>query len=64
MDEMAKLFDVDQLAEFLNVPKSWIYARTREKGADTIPVMRCGKYLRFQPEKVLDWIKSRDGQAS
>ena len=51
---------VDDLAERLNVPKSWVYSRTREKGPDVMPCMRCGKYVRFCLDDVLDWLKKQN----
>ena len=41
------MLTVDELANTLKVPKSWIYSRTREKSADPIPHTRVGKYRRF-----------------
>ena len=43
-----ELLTVDELAEHLKVPKSWIYSRTREKGPDSIPRIQAGKYIRFR----------------
>jgi excisionase family DNA binding protein len=57
------LLSVDQLSESLNVPKSWIYARTREKGPAAMPTIRCGKYVRFELDKVLDWLKAKEKAA-
>ncbi|NLD38798.1 MAG: helix-turn-helix domain-containing protein [Desulfatiglans sp.] len=51
---------IDEIAETLKVPKSWIYSRTRETGPDTIPRIKVGKYLRFEPDKVLQWIKDQN----
>lgn len=51
------LLSVTELAEKLNLPKSWIYSRTRQKGEDTIPILRCGKYVRFCLEDVLNWLQ-------
>jgi hypothetical protein len=48
------------LAEILGVPPSWIYAHSRLKGPDTIPCLRVGKYLKFEFEEVLDWLKKRN----
>jgi len=50
---------VDELAESLKVPKSWIYSRSREKGPDAMPKIKVGKYRRFILNDVLDWLKSR-----
>jgi excisionase family DNA binding protein len=51
------LLSVEEIAERLNVPVSWVYSRTREKGPDAIPRLKVGKYLRFELEKVLAWIR-------
>ena len=58
MDE--DFFTVDELSRFLKVPKSWIYSRTREKTADAIPRINCGKYIRFRLQEVLSWLESRN----
>jgi excisionase family DNA binding protein len=54
------LLTVDELAESLNVPKSWVYSRTRESGTDAIPRIKVGKYCRFVLNDVLDWLKSQN----
>lgn len=53
------LLSVEELAEFLNVPKSWIYSRTRETGPATMPKITVGKYCRFVLDDVLEWLKSQ-----
>ncbi len=69
-DEAAKklqpacLITIDDLAQALNVHKSWIYSRTRETGPGTLPRIKCGKYLRFQLEDVLEWLKMKTQQES
>lgn len=45
-----KFWTVQQLADFLGVPSTWIYERTRRRGLDKIPHHRFGKYVRFDPE--------------
>ena len=55
-----KFLTVDELSESLNVPKSWIYSRTRETGPDSMPRVKVGKYCRFVPNDVLDWLKSQN----
>ena len=58
---MKKLIGVNELAEILGVPPSWVYARTRLKGGpDSIPCLRVGKYLKFEFDKVLDWLKEKN----
>jgi excisionase family DNA binding protein len=56
----SNLMSVDELSERLNVPKSWIYARTRETGPKSIPRTRLGKYVRFDWEKVKEWIERQN----
>ena len=51
------LVDSDGLAEYLNVPKSWVYEKTRDKGKDSIPRVKVGKYVRFNVHEVLEWLK-------
>ena len=52
-----ELLTVAEIAKQLKVPLSWVYIKSREKGANGIPKIRVGKYLRFDPEQVMDWLK-------
>lgn len=45
-----KLLGVKQLSEFLGVPITWIYDRTRKSGPEQIPHIKFGKYVRFNHE--------------
>ena len=51
-----KLVDVREMARILNVPVSWLYERTR---LGTIPCLRIGKYVRFDPAEVLAFFRGR-----
>ena len=51
------LLDTDGLSEYLKVPKSWVYEKTRDKGNGSIPRVMVGKYVRFNVHDVLDWLK-------
>ncbi len=53
------LLTVGELAEFLSVPKSWVYSRTRQTGPDSMPRIKVGKYCRFVLNDVLDWLKNQ-----
>lgn len=53
------LLSVDELSVTLNVPKSWVYSRSRETGPGSMPKIRVGKYVRFELDKVLDWLKNQ-----
>jgi hypothetical protein len=54
-----KLVGVNELAEALSVPISWVYSRTRIKGDGQIPIIRCGKYVRFDIDEVMDWLQKK-----
>jgi len=49
----------EELATHLNVPKSWIYDRTRD---NTIPHVKIGKYVRFSLPEVLAWLKTNNNK--
>ena len=49
-----KLIGVNELAEILGVPPSWIYHRSR---MNKIPMIRVGKYIKFNLDEVMDWLK-------
>ena len=54
---MKQLLNVQELADMLNVPVSWIYDRTRSGSTDHIPHYKIGKYLRFAEEEVIDYLR-------
>jgi excisionase family DNA binding protein len=56
-NQNAVLVDIDGLAEYLNVPKSWVYEKTRDKNKGSIPRVKVGKYVRFNIHDVLEWLK-------
>lgn len=55
------LLTVEELAEVLHVPRSWIYDRTRKK---KIPHVKVGRYPRFDLNEVLAWLESQQGGKS
>ena len=54
------LLSVDELAEYLKTPRSWVYSRSRETGPGTMPRIKVGKYVRFELDKVIDWLKAQN----
>lgn len=52
-----ELMTVSEIAEFLKVPVSWVYDRTRQRGIDRLPHIKLGKYLRFDPIEVRGWLE-------
>jgi len=42
-----ELLTVQQVAELLQVPVSWVYGRLRKRSLEKLPRYRLGKYWRF-----------------
>jgi hypothetical protein len=53
--------NVDQLAEFLNVKRKWIYRQTTLK-KNPMPHTKNGKYLTFKVKDVLEWRDRMNGK--
>ena len=53
----SNLIKVQEMATILNVPVSWIYQRTCQ-GPDKIPHVKVGKYVRFNPDDVIEFFKN------
>jgi excisionase family DNA binding protein len=53
-EKTEKLLRVEEVAERLRVPVSWVY-----RNADELRVYRVGKYLRFSWGRVLEGLDSR-----
>ena len=51
------LMTIDEVAEFLRVPVSWVYEHTRRRAVDRIPGFRLGKYWRFREADITNWIE-------
>jgi len=51
---------VQEAADLLRVPVSWLYERTR---TNSVPHVKLGKYLRFDRDELAAWINElrRDG---
>jgi excisionase family DNA binding protein len=54
--ERDELMTMDQAAAFLQVPKSWLYERTR---TGAIPVMKLGRHLRFCARQLAEWAEQQ-----
>ena len=56
----ADLLTPQQLADRLQVSKTWVFDQTRERSkvrnAHPLPVIRLGKYLRFSWRAVSEWL--------
>lgn len=50
--EAERLLTVQEVAELLRVPVSWVYERTRRRGDQHFPHIKMGKYVRFRPTEI------------
>ncbi len=51
------LLTVREVAQRLRVGVTWVYERTRRCGAERLPHIKLGKYLRFRWSEVCTWLK-------
>ncbi len=54
-----RLLTVDEVAEMWQLPRSWIYERTRRRGLEQLPHFKLGKYLRFEEKAVRQFLEQR-----
>ncbi|MCU1222339.1 MAG: hypothetical protein JWQ42_432 [Edaphobacter sp.] len=54
------LLSVQQLCAKLGVSSDWVYERTKPDAPDPLPVVRLGTRLRFDPDQVFPYIRSRE----
>ena len=52
------LLNVEEVAEVLKVPKSWLYGRVHSKNLP-FPHLKVGSYLRFGEEDIQDFIEKQ-----
>ena len=57
--ENNELLTIQEMADRLKVKKSFLYFRTMQTGANAIPRVKIGKYLRFSPGAVMEWIEAQ-----
>ena len=48
LGDSRSLLSIEDVAELLKVPVSWVYERTRRRSMDRLPGFRLGKYWRFR----------------
>lgn len=58
-DALDDLLTVQETAQFLKVSVSWIYEHVRPDAEDRLPVLKLGKYLRFDRRDLLAYIDSK-----
>lgn len=55
------LLDVQEVAEILKVPVSWVYERTRRRGIERLPHLKVGKYVRFRRSEIEGYLETLRG---
>jgi hypothetical protein len=58
--ESGDIVTPNQLAERLQVGVNWVYEKSRSRGkhsGEPLPVLRCGRYLRFYWPDVCAWLR-------
>jgi len=55
------LLTVEEVAQLLRVPKSWVYEHTRVSSNPRLPDVRLGKYLRSRCADINDFVKRACG---
>ncbi len=58
-DSLTKLMTVDDVAEYLNVPKSWVYNNHKREG---IPFVKVGQSLRCRMNDLAHWLDKQGAQ--
>lgn len=56
---LERLWTVPEIAEYLGVKTSWVYAKVI---ADEMPHVRVGRYVRFRVAEVDEWLMSASGR--
>jgi excisionase family DNA binding protein len=55
----SELFTVQEAAQLLKVPVSWIYEHVRPESHDRLPALKLGKYLRFDIRDLRAYIEAK-----
>jgi excisionase family DNA binding protein len=51
------LLNVQEVAQLLQIPVSWVYERVRRRSLERLPAYRLGKYWRFREADIRAWIE-------
>jgi len=55
------LLTVEEVADLLHVPVSWVYGRMRKRSKERLPAYRLGKYWRFREKEIYAWLTHQCG---
>jgi excisionase family DNA binding protein len=57
MDKEHDVFSIDELADYLKIPKSTLYKLVRE---GKIPAQKVGRHWRFHKSAIVKWLGNHD----
>jgi len=56
MEKAYDVFNIDELSDYLKIPKSTLYKLVRQ---GKIPAQKVGRHWRFHKEAIVDWLSNR-----
>jgi excisionase family DNA binding protein len=62
-DGMEELLTVQEAARLLHVTVSWVYEHVRDDATDRLPVLKLGKYLRFDRRDLQTYIDAKRSES-
>jgi predicted DNA-binding transcriptional regulator AlpA len=60
----SQILTLSELAERLKVSERWVYEKSRRRCLNPLPVIRIGRYLRFDWLEVSAWLRQQSGRAA
>jgi excisionase family DNA binding protein len=59
----AQILTLTELAQRLKVSERWVYEKSRRRCQNPLPVIRIGRYLRFDWTSVSAWLRQQERAA-
>src|SRR5229473_3181328 len=56
----SQILTLSELAERLKVSERWVYEKSRRRCLNPLPVIRIGRYLRFDWLEVSAWLRQQE----
>jgi predicted DNA-binding transcriptional regulator AlpA len=60
----SQILTLAELAERLKVSERWVYEKSRRRCLNPLPIIRIGRYLRFNWLEVSAWLRQQSGRAA
>ena len=59
----SQILTIDEVAARLKTSRRWVYEKTRRRSQNPLPVIRIGRYLRFDWTSVSAWLRQQERAA-